>query len=237
MSGPIWELIPVKKRNGFLKLSCPIKGFDPDLFKEWGETFNIDGPEMKELTKVLVDNKVVVDPTLVMMEAMIWGNDSDYKEILEPDFAPENIAKGWRKEDLHPYTSWWSEEAFISAKKLFPTFLQIVKHLYDGGVLITAGTDAGNPWITPGVSLHREFELLNSAGIPPLEVIMIATHNGAKALDISDEVGSIEVGKRADLVILDSDPLEDIRNTRRIVSILRNGKLYKPFELLSQRSN
>lgn len=237
MSGPIWELIPVEKRDKFLKLSCPIKGFNPNLFMEWGETFNIDGPEMKELTRALVDNKVVVDPTLVMMEAMIWGDDSNYKEILEPDFAPENIAKGWRKENLHLYTSWWSEEAFVSAKKLFPTFSKIVKRLYDGGVLITAGTDAGNPWITPGVSLHREFELLNNAGIPALEVIMIATYNGAKALDISDEVGSIEVGKQADLVILNSNPVENIKNTRKIESILKNGKLYKPSVLLSNKSN
>lgn len=237
MSGPIWELIPGEKREKFLKLSCPIKGFNPDLFMEWGETFDMDGPEMKGLTQALVDNKVVVDPTLVMMEAMIWGDDSNYKEVLEPDFAPENMAKGWRKENLHPYTSWWSKEAFASAKKLFPTFSKIVKRLYDDGVLITAGTDAGNPWVTPGVSLHRELELLTNAGIPALEVIMIATYNGAKALNISDEVGSIEVGKQADLVILDSNPIEDIKNTRKIVSIFKNGKLYKPSELLSSRNN
>ena len=78
---------------------------------------------------------------------------------------------------------------------------------------------------------------MTNAGIPALEVIMIATYNGAKALNISDEVGSIEVGKQADLVILNSNPVENIKNTRKIEYILKNGKLYKPSELLSKKNN
>lgn len=160
MSGPIWELIPTEKRDTYLNLSCPVDGFNPNLFKEWGENFNIDGPEMKELTKALAENKVTIDPTLVMMEAMIWGNDSTYLNHMETDNVSKAFTKQWRNGNLHPYTSWWSDEAHSDAKNLFPVFQKIIKCFWDNVILITAGTDLGNPWLAPGVSLHREFELL-----------------------------------------------------------------------------
>jgi len=234
MAGPIWELIPLENRDKFRNLANPTKGFNPSLFKEWGETFDINGPELEELTRALVDNNVVVDPTLVMMEAMIWGNDTIYRECLEPDYAPEDIHQYWRNEKLHPYTSWWSEEEHIDAQNLFPVFQSIIKYFYDNGVLITTGTDQGNPWITPGVSLHREFELLVNAGIPPLEVIKIATRNGAEALNLLEDVGTIEVGKQADLVIVNSNPIQEIMNTRNIEIVIKQGDIYYPSELLSK---
>lgn len=234
MSGPIWELIPVEKRDRFYNLSCPVKGFDPDLFKEWGENFDIDGPEMTELTKALVNNKVTVDPTLVMMEAMIWGNDSTYLDIMEPDSISRNFTEKWRNGKLHPYTSWWSDEAHRNAKLLFPVFQKIIKRLWDNGVLITSGTDLGNPWLSPGVSLYRELELLVDAGIPVLEVIKIATKNGAEALDISDEAGTVEVGKQADLLILNSNPAEGVKNIRNLEFVIKKGEIFYPASLLSK---
>lgn len=234
MSGPIWELIPFEKRDRFYNLSCPIKGFNPNLFKEWGETFNIDGPEMTELTKVLVKNKVTVDPTLVMMEAMIWGNDSTYLDIMEPDSISKILINKWRNGKLHPYTSWWSDEAHSNAKLLFPIFQKIIKRLWDNGVLITAGTDLGNPWLSPGVSLYRELELLVNAGIPVIEVLKIATRNGAEALNILNEVGTIEVGKQADLVILNSNPAEEIKNIRNLEFVIKRGEIFYPANLLSE---
>ena len=83
--------------------------------------------EMKELTKALIDNNVVVDPTLVMMEAMIWGNDSTYLDLQKPDFALKDYTKERRSGKLHPYTSWWSDEAHVDAQNLFPTFQKIIK--------------------------------------------------------------------------------------------------------------
>jgi len=234
MSGPIWELIPIEKRDRFYNLSCPINGFNPDLFKEWGEAFNIDGPEMTELTKALVNNKVTVDPTLVMMEAMIWGNDSTYLDIMEPDSFSKNFTEKWRNGKLHPYTSWWSDEAHSNAKLLFPIYQKIIKRLWDKGVLLTSGTDLGNPWLSPGVSLYRELELLVNAGIPVLEVIKIATRNGAEALKILDEVGTIEIGKQADLVILNSNPVEGIKNIRNLEFVIKKGDIFYPANLLSK---
>ena len=90
---PLWELIPADKSGKFRNMANPTKDFNPNLIKEWTENFDINGPEMKNLTKALVDNNVVVDPTLVIIEAMFWGNDSSYKEKLEPDFASKGVAE------------------------------------------------------------------------------------------------------------------------------------------------
>ena len=92
--------------------------------------------------------------------------------------------------------------------------------------------DVGNPWITPGVSFHRELELLVRAGIDPLDVLSIATRNAAEALGVLDEVGTIEPGKIADLVVLRADPLASISDTRLIDLVIQRGEVLQPDTLI-----
>ena len=108
---------------------------------------------------------------------------------------------------------------------LWPKVLQLTKMMYDNGVPILSGTDIPNFDLVPGASLHHELELLVEAGIPPLEVIKIATRNGAQALDIEEDVGTIEPGKQADMIVLSENPLDDIRNTKKIEAVIDNGQL------------
>jgi len=175
------------------------------------------------LVSALFENRVEINPTLVSVEVMFWGDDPELLEAYEPDYAPDSLAVAWRA-GPHPYTASWSADELAEAKKVFLINLEIVRRLHEAGVLITTGTDFPLPWTTPGVSLHREMELLHKAGIPVLDVLTIATRNGAEALGILDEVGTIESGKRADLVLLNADPLEDIGNTRMIEAIYLGGK-------------
>jgi imidazolonepropionase-like amidohydrolase len=88
-----------------------------------------------------------------------------------------------------------------------------------------AGTDALNPFCFPGFSLHDELELLVHAGLSPMQALQAATRNPAEYLDDLDRTGTITQGKRADLVMLDADPLVDIRNTRRINAVVAAGAL------------
>ena len=115
---------------------------------------------------------------------------------------------------------------------LFMATKAMIRVFHERGVLITAGSDVAMPWFTPGVSFHRELELLVSTGISAFDVLTIGTQNRARALGIAKEVGTIEEGKRADLVVLRADPLDDIRNTRKIELIIANGKRYEPAQLL-----
>jgi imidazolonepropionase-like amidohydrolase len=104
--------------------------------------------------------------------------------------------------------------------------------LYDHGVRIMSGTDIPNFGLIPGISLHHELELLVKAGIDPLNVIKIATSNGALALGIYDMVGTIQDGKQADMVILTANPLDDISNTRKIYAVIDDGRFVKDRESL-----
>jgi imidazolonepropionase-like amidohydrolase len=107
---------------------------------------------------------------------------------------------------------------------LWPKVLQLTKMMYDNGVPILSGTDIPNFDLVPGASLHHELELLVEAGIQPLEVIKIATKNGAQALDIERDVGTIEPGKQADMIILSDNPVDDISNTKKIEAVINNGQ-------------
>ncbi|HKG87977.1 MAG TPA: amidohydrolase family protein [Nitrososphaeraceae archaeon] len=108
---------------------------------------------------------------------------------------------------------------------LWPKILQLTKMLYDNGVTILSGTDIPNFELIPGASLHHELELLVEAGIPPLEVIKIATWNGAQALGIEEDVGTIEPGKQADMIVLSDNPIDEISNTKKIEAVINNGQL------------
>jgi imidazolonepropionase-like amidohydrolase len=100
--------------------------------------------------------------------------------------------------------------------------LRIVKALHDAGVAVVAGTDEG----IPGHSLHREIELYVEAGFTPMEALQAATIVSARAMKLDGEVGTIERGKLADMVILDANPLESIRNIRAVRWTIRGGRVY-----------
>jgi imidazolonepropionase-like amidohydrolase len=96
--------------------------------------------------------------------------------------------------------------------------------LESAGVRIVAGTDAGNIGTLHGPSLHRELEMMTAAGLRPMDVLVAATRNAAVVMGKPGDVGTLEKGKYADLVILDADPLADIRNTRRIFKVMKGGE-------------
>ena len=100
-----------------------------------------------------------------------------------------------------------------------------LKKLFDAGVLIVVGTDAGNPGTLPGVSFFDELEKMQEAGIPAKALIVMATKNGAMAMERSNDFGTLEAGKMADLIILEKNPSTDITHMRSITHVMRGGKL------------
>lgn len=112
----------------------------------------------------------------------------------------------------------------------------LIKAFYDmgGGHLITLGTDhpSWGEYFSP-FSVHRELHTMVLAGIPAHAALKTATVNASRALKVHDQLGTIEAGKTADLVVLNGNPLEDIRNTRNVVTVVRDGRVYDPVELLS----
>jgi imidazolonepropionase-like amidohydrolase len=92
------------------------------------------------------------------------------------------------------------------------------------GVPLLAGTDLGDPYVIPGFALHDELELMVAAGVTPLAALQSATSEPARAFGLTETVGTIASGQAADLVLLDGDPLADIRSTRRIYAVVLNGR-------------
>ncbi len=110
-------------------------------------------------------------------------------------------------------------------RRRFQKSLDIVAGMQRAGVPILAGTDVGNPWRVAGFSLPGELAVFVQAGMPPLAALQTATINPAKYFGAIDSLGTVAEGKIADLVVLDANPLEDIRNTTRIRAVVVNGRL------------
>jgi len=138
-------------------------------------------------------------------------------EAVPPDQLPERVAK------------LMSEHPAVTA----PTVaMQNLIKVWHAGITVVMGTDAGNIGTVHGPSVFREMELMQRAGLTPLQVLRSATVNGAATMAQSD-LGTIAVGKRADLVVLDADPLRDVSNLSRASFVLKDGHVFTPKELMS----
>ena len=196
----------------------------------WLEEVDFDGPEIQEMIALLAERRIAVDPTLIAYHTKFFGDDLRHLENPELHLAPATSLEIWRQTS---FVADWTPDDFERAKALWPRVLELTRKLYEGGVLLTAGSDLPNPWVIPGVSLHHELRLLHDAGIPILDVLRIATYNGAVALGLDEELGSIEPGKIADLIVLARDPTQSLMNTRAISHLFIGGRFYDPSAVLA----
>jgi len=114
-------------------------------------------------------------------------------------------------------------------RDLYALQQRLTKLLDDRGVKILAGSDAcGAAWVVPGYSLHHEFDELADAGLAPLRVLQSATLRGAEFLDTTATMGTVEPGKNADMVLLDANPIEDVKNLHAVSAVVRAGRYYSP---------
>lgn len=219
-------LVPPNQRAAFRK------GIHNTRFMfQWFEYVNYASPEMDSLVTLMAQHHIEHDGTLATFEAMAWGDSARIRSSADLAYAAPSLVRNWHEFTL---TQGWTKADYDSARAVWPRVLQFEKLLYDRGVLVTVGTDANNPWTAPGASYARELELLVAAGIPAPQVLRLATHNGAEALGILDRVGTIAEGKRADLVLLDADPLIDIGNTRHVAMVISNGRVVR--DVLNDRA-
>ena len=112
-------------------------------------------------------------------------------------------------------------------RTLFPKAMALERAFVKAGGLLIAGTDpTGSGGVVPGFADQRQIELLVEAGFTPLEAIAIGTSNGAKYLGLDADIGSLEPGKLADLIVVDGNPLVDIRQSEKVLYTVVNGRLY-----------
>ena len=167
-------------------------------------------------------------PLLVHLGYLVPETDRIGDSRLE--YIPRAVRETWdstRKALLESRT----EIDFDQRRHLIKESMQAVKAMNDSGVAFMAGTDAAAPNVFPGFSLHEDLEFLVEAGLTPLQALQAATSNPAEFLHRSAEQGTIQAGKRADLVLLEANPLQDIRNAQKIRSVILNGHLFERSDL------
>jgi imidazolonepropionase-like amidohydrolase len=193
-------------------------------------SLDIGNPQAKALIATLAKRKIMVDPTLTVFKNMLLL--SDLEEVnRHPDnrHMPERLRTYW---DAYRLGQGLARATRARRRKEFQKYQELTGVLFGAGVPLLAGTDAPEPYCPPGFALHQELELLVEAGLTPVTALQAATINNARALKQGSQLGSVESGKLADLVILDADPTADIRNTRKIAHVVRGGVVCNPQALL-----
>jgi imidazolonepropionase-like amidohydrolase len=178
-----------------------------------------------ELINAMKQKNVYYIPTLslddynfVYADDPDWINDSLFKASLEPGVW-ERLTSDKFKQQLQ------NDTTLAKKKAAFETAMRNLKKLSDAGIVIVLGTDSGaQPVRTQGFSEHLELQLMVEAGLTPMQVIVAATNNGAKMLHINNKAGTLQKGMKADFIVLNGNPLEDIKQTRNIATVWKDGK-------------
>lgn len=227
--GASWTtaLLPVSRRDAYRARSRELGGLRARI--DWLAWVDLDGPEIDRSIRAVAAARTPLDPTLIAYITKFRGRDPRYRNSPYLDVTPKEVLQTW-----DGWLDDWSAGDIERGTAVWPRMLALVKRYYDAGALLTTGSDFPNPYVIPGAGLHDEMALLVEAGIPPADVLRIATRNGAESLGLLDEVGTIAVGKRADLIVLRADPTRDIANIRRISKVYLDGKMLLPSRLLHE---
>lgn len=183
--------------------------------------------EARKLARLMVKRSAWFDPTLIMYWSI--AHQVDFTEHPDPRdrYTSKSAREFWKNFPDKPSTP----EARKKMDEGFTRALQITGILHSENVRFLVGTDLAGRNIFPGFSVHDELGLLVKAGLTPMETIVAATRHSAESLGKSQELGTIEHGRVADLVLLDQNPLEDIANTKKPSAVIANGRLFRRPEL------
>lgn len=196
---------------------------------------NLDFTRDKEMIEQIYQSDVSWVTTLMLDKSFIyplhpeWINQTEIKHLYDSEefsniTSPSEIKKAKEYLDFFTYDYGMKNPTL---EKIMAFQVEDIKTLYANGVNMVLGTDTGNRYIFHGYSLHEEMQLLEMGGMKPLDIIKMGTHNAAKMMDVLDELGTIEKGKIADMILLDKNPLVSIKNTLSINTVFRNGIIQK----------
>lgn len=209
--------------------------FPPGAPTEPGHRGRLDlsNPTCEALVAQIAASKTYVDPTLVVFRNMILLPDvPEVRDHPDNSLAPQRLRDFW---PIHSRGSGCPQGGELPDRlREFAKFQELTKKLHNAGVPLLVGTDSPEPQVTPGFSLHQEMELMVESGLSTADVLRAATLNNATVLNQRDRLGSIEVGKHADILILSANPLDDIRNTRKIDWVIRGGHVCDPKEVIQK---
>jgi imidazolonepropionase-like amidohydrolase len=158
-------------------------------------------------------------PTLTVLRSLAYLDDKDFTNDSRLKYVSPFVKSAllWKPNS--------QSQDLADRKRLFNRYLELVRAMHRAKVSFLAGTDTPNPYCFPGFSLSDELTLLVKAGLTPMEALQAATYNPAKYFGTLKDAGTVEKGKFADLVLLEADPLTDIRHTQKIAAVVLRGRL------------
>jgi len=174
------------------------------------------------LIELMAERGVIMTPTLTLSQSILRGDDPAIVRPPGMSTLPESVQSEWDRLAV-PFD--FTEDDFRQGKVELARQMEFVGRARKGGVKIAAGTDVTMPYVVPGAGLQGELQLLVDSGLTPMEALVAATGQAAELLGQQNILGTVEKGKLADMVILDADPLQDIRNTQRISAVLKSGRV------------
>jgi len=205
------EVKETRNRDRFIKVAERAREFTPDK------------PEVREFINFLKQHHTVLDPTINVFEGLFCGDPAAITPGLEdvvPRF-PAQVRRVMRSGALEA-----PPDKVAAYKEAFPAMLGLLKAVYDAGVTIIPGTDE-----LSGYTLHHELELYVRAGIPASEVLRMATLTPAIVMGVNKDRGVIAGGKLADMILVDGDPTKEIRDVRKITTVIKGGRVYDPAKI------
>jgi imidazolonepropionase-like amidohydrolase len=164
-------------------------------------------------------------PTLIRIRTSNFADDPEFQNDPNYKYMPASERKSWSGV-VRNFSKKITPAQKVTVQKFWLLQLKLARMLDDAGVPMLTGTDSSGGAIVAGFSLHQEFALLAEDGFTPLKILQMATLNPARFFGREAAMGSVEVGKDADLVLLDGNPIESARNLDRIHAVVRDGMYY-----------
>jgi hypothetical protein len=184
---------------------------------------DFDSKPVQDFIALLARHQTVIDSTLTTFDFIRQrpGTLSQaYASVA--DHLPPDVKRGLYVAEMKIP----DDSTAARYEKSYQKMIEFVGRMYKAGIPLVAGTDA-----TPGFTLQREMELYVQAGLTPSQVLQVATWNGAKYARVLDDRGSVAIGKRADLILVDGDPTTNISDIRKVALVLKDGNAYYPSEI------
>jgi len=203
------ELLQAPTLSRSAKVAAMIESYNPEKAKELGRTFRKNGTWQC--------------PTLTVLNAIAHLDDPEFRKDPRISFVSPFITGTWDVSKDRRFKSMTTED-YAALRRRIAKEMEVMAMMVNSGVDFLAGTDTPNPYAFPGFGIHDELALMVKAGFTPMQALRAATINPARYFGWEKTMGSVTQGKVADLVLLDANPLQDIRNSTKISGVFVRGR-------------
>jgi imidazolonepropionase-like amidohydrolase len=208
------------------QITLPTLFTNPVEFARYQQVINTySTTQMQDLAGRMAAGGTWTVPTLIRLRTMLVTLDPTYANDPNLQYVPASTLATW-KSLAGQFQQYIPASTQATLQQLYTMLVGLVQPFMAAGVQMMAGSDLGGEWVIPGVSLHEEFDMLGQAGLTPLQVLQMTTLNGAQFLGRTATMGTVAVGKNANLVVLSADPTQSVQNLHAITGVVRAGQYY-----------